>query len=106
MNRLDFNLETWTPSPPLPEAREVRDQNLTGKIVLDNTSFEHCSFQAAVLVYYGGVPPSIRDCSFQGVSFEFAGAAGRTLAFLQALSGKSSGFRDMFKASFPRLFGH
>lgn len=106
MNRLDFNLETWAPSLPSPQAREIRDQRLTGKVVLDNTSFEQCAFQAAVLVYSGGAPPSIRDCTFQGVSFEFAGPAGRTLAFLQALSAPRSGFRDLFKASFPKLFGH
>jgi hypothetical protein len=109
LNRADFSLETWRPGEPDPDApgaREVRGQRLTGRIVLDNTRFEDCVFQSAVLVYAGGPPPSIRGCTFRNVSFEFAGPAGRTLAFLQALSRRSSGLSDIFKASFPRLFGH
>jgi len=88
------------------EAQEIHGRHLTGRVVLDNTTFEACVFQGAVLVYQGGPPPSIRDCTFQGVSFKFEGAAGRTLALLQAMSAQSSGFRDLFKASFPKLFGH
>jgi hypothetical protein len=33
-------------------------------------------------------------------------AAGRTLALLQAISAQSSGLRNIFKASFPRLFAN
>jgi hypothetical protein len=43
---------------------------------------------------------------FEGVSFQFQGAAARSLALLQAMSAPSSGLKDVFKASFPRLFGH
>lgn len=83
-----------------------RDESFTGRISIDNKSFEHCSFSKAVLVYAGGAPPQLVDCSFQDVAFEFQDAAGRALAFLQALSAPSSGLRDVFKASFPKLFGH
>jgi hypothetical protein len=83
-----------------------RDQTFTGRILIDDMSFERCRFEHAVLVYTGGAPPQIVDCSFHEVSFEFQGAAGRALSFLQALSAPSSGLRDVFKASFPRLFGH
>jgi hypothetical protein len=83
-----------------------RDEALTGQILIDDKSFERCKFDKAVLVYTGGAPPQIVDCSFRDVVFEFQGAAGRALAFLQALSAPSSGLRDVFKASFPRLFGH
>jgi hypothetical protein len=83
-----------------------RDQVFTGRILIDDKSFEHCTFREAVLVYAGGAPPQIVDCSFHDAAFEFQGAAGRALAFLQALSAPSSGLRDIFKASFPRLFGH
>ena len=107
MNRVDLSLETWRPGEPAAaEAREIHGQRLTGRIALDNTSFEGCVFDAAVLVYSGGPPPSIRGCTFRRVTFEFAGPAGRTLGFLQALSNRSSGLSDLFKASFPRLFGH
>jgi hypothetical protein len=89
-----------------PEPRRFSGQRLTGDVVLDNTTFESCAFKNARLVYFGGPLPSIRDCAFDGVSFRFDGAAGRTLAFLQAMTSSSSGFKDVFKASFPRLFGH
>jgi len=68
--------------------------------------FRRCTFQSAVLVYSGGVPPHIQDCTFRDSTFEFSDAAGRTLAFLQALSAPASGLRAVFKASFPKLFGH
>jgi hypothetical protein len=88
------------------EPRLFSGQRFTGDVILDNTTFERCAFKNARLVYRGGPPPSIHDCAFEGVSFRFDGAAGRTLAFLQAMTASSSGFRDIFKASFPRLFGH
>ena len=86
--------------------RAFEGQTLSGRIILDNSTFERCKFQGAVLVYAGGVPPTIQNCSFETVSFEFDGAAGRTLAMLQAMSSASSGLREVFKASFPRIFGH
>jgi hypothetical protein len=98
--------------PPRPsgvldqDPREVHGERLSGRIRLDNTSFEACAFQSATLVYAGGVPPSIQNCSFQGVTFEFEGAAAHTLSFLQAMTSRSSGFRDLFRASFPKLFAH
>lgn len=86
--------------------RTFTDQAFTGRVLLDGASFRGCTFQRAVLVYSGGAPPSLQNCTFQGVTFEFAGAAARSLAFLKAMSAPSSGFRDVFKASFPKLFGH
>ena len=98
-------------SPSRPRAQDsddrvFEDQTLTGAILLDEGSFERCHFKQAVLIYAGGVPPRLKDCRFEGVAFQFDGAAGRTLALLQAMSTPSSGLRDVFKASFPRLFGH
>jgi hypothetical protein len=88
------------------DPRAVEDEILSGRVRLDNTSFTRCRFQNAVLVYAGGTPPQIRDCSFENAAFEFTGAAGRTLALLQALSAQSSGLRDVFKASFPKVFAN
>jgi hypothetical protein len=93
-------------SSPDRRARAFEGEALSGRVILDNATFERCKFQSAVLVYTGGVPPTIRNCSFEKVSFEFDGAAGRTLAMLQAMSSTSSGLRQVFKASFPRIFGH
>jgi hypothetical protein len=84
----------------------IQDRTLTGRVSLDNRSFERCRFRSAVLVYGGGIPPRLSDCVFERASFEFSGAASRTLAFLQAMSDTRSGLRGMVKASFPALFGH
>ncbi len=91
---------------PVGEPRSFEDQTLSGPILLDGASFERCRFRRAVLVYTGGTPPRIQDCAFEEVAFQFQGAAGRSLALLQAMSSPSSGLKDVFKASFPRLFGH
>jgi hypothetical protein len=81
-------------------------QTLTGRIIIDGGSFERCTFNHAVLVYGGGIPPRLAGCSFVETTFEFQGAAGRTLAFLQAMAAPSSGLSAVFKSSFARMFGH
>lgn len=86
--------------------RDVCDRTLTGRVQLDGSSFEHCVFKKAVLVYGGGVPPRIAGCTFDDVSFQFVGPAGRTLAMLKAMSHPASGLADVVRASFSRLFGH
>jgi hypothetical protein len=88
------------------DPRSVEDETLTGRVRLDNTSFLRCRFRHAILVYAGGAPPQIRDCSFENATFEFAGPAGRTLALLQAISAQRSGLRAIFKASFPKIFAN
>ena len=82
------------------------DRTLTGRIAIDGRSFERCRFERAVLVYGGGPPPRIEHCAFDNSTFEFEGAAARSLALLKSLSAQSSGLRDIFKASFPKIFGH
>ena len=82
------------------------DETLTGRIVIDGRSFERCRFERAVLIYAGGPPPRIEQCAFDNSTFQFEGAAARSLALLKALSAQSSGLRDIFKASFPKIFGH
>ena len=82
------------------------DATLTGRIAIDGRSFERCRFERAVLVYAGGPLPRIENCGFDNSTFQFEGAAARSLALLKALSAQSSGLRDIFKASFPKIFGH
>ena len=82
------------------------NRTLSGRVPLDGASFERCRFRRATLVYSGGAPPRIEGCAFEAVTFEFEGAAGRTLALLNAMAAPSSGLRDVFKASFPTIFGH
>ena len=101
----DFSPAVRVPEP-VGESRSFEGKMLTGPVLLDGASFERCRFRKAVLVYTGGEPPRIHDCAFEEVAFQFQGAAGRTLGLLQAMSSPSSGLKDVFKASFPRLFGH
>lgn len=82
------------------------DRTLTGRIAIDGRIFERCRFERAVLVYSGGPLPRIEHCAFDNSTFEFEGAAARSMALLQAMSSQSSGLRDIFKASFPKIFGH
>lgn len=84
----------------------IQGETLTGRVPLDGRSFEACRFQQAVLVYSGGALPRIANCTFDGATFEFEGPAARSMALLQAMSAPSSGLRAIFKASFPKIFGH
>lgn len=94
-------------SPRAPEAHNIHiGETFRGQVLLDGGSFARCRFLGATLIYEGGVPPRIEGCAFENVSFQFGAAAGRTLAFLQAMASPASGLRGLFKASFPSLFGH
>jgi hypothetical protein len=94
------------PAEPDGGPRSFESETLSGTVLLDDARFDRCRFRNAVLVYAGGAPPRIENCGFEDVTFQFQGAAARTLGLLQAMSAPSSGLRDVFKASFPRLFGH
>ncbi len=97
---------TVRPTDPRDESRHFESETFTGHVLLDASSFDRCRFRKAVLIYTGGEPPRIENCGFEEVTFQFQGAAARTLGLLQAMSATNSGLRDVFKASFPRLFGH
>jgi hypothetical protein len=103
---LDHHLIVENFADDADDPRTFTEQELTGRVLLDGGTFERCRFHDAALIYIGGVVPTIRGCSFDGVSFEFKGAAARTVAFLQAMSSPRSGLSNVFKATFPRLFGH
>ena len=103
---LDHHLVVENLAADADDPRTFTGQELSGRVLLDGGTFERCRFKKAALIYIGGVAPTIRDCSFEAVSFEFKGAAGRTVALLQAMSMPKSGLSNVFKATFPRLFGH
>ncbi len=102
----DFSSAVRLTESVAQETRSFEDQTITGPVLLDGASFQRCRFRHAVLVYTGGEPPRIQECAFEDVAFQFQGAAGRSLALLQAMASPSSGLKEVFKASFPRLFGH
>lgn len=95
----------WS-SGRVADRRHYADATLTGRISIDGRSFERCRFDRAILVYAGGPLPRIQQCAFDNSTFQFEGAAARSMALLKAMSSKSSGLRDIFKASFPKIFGH
>jgi hypothetical protein len=108
VGRSESQLPPTDRAPALDEdgRRTFTDRGLSGRILIDNASFKHCQFQHALLIYAGGIPPVIQECSFEDVGIEFHGPAGRTLVFLQAMATPASGMRDIVKASFARIFGH
>ena len=97
---------TRKPAGPAAGPRAFSDQLLSGRVLLDNATFQRCKFQRATLIYTGGAPPQISGCAFDQVTFEFQDAAGRTLAFLQSMAHPRSGLGDIIKNSFARFFGH
>ena len=86
--------------------KDVSDRTFSGQALLDGWRFERCAFKGAVLIYSGSEPPQLESCRFEDVRFEFVGAAGRTLAMMQAMSRPSSHLASVIKASFSRVFGH
>jgi hypothetical protein len=104
--QLDHHLIVENFDSGADDPRTFTGQELSGRVLLDGGTFDRCRFKNAALIYIGGAAPTIRGCSFDGVSFEFKGAAGRTVSFLQAMSTPRSGLSSVFKATFPRLFGH
>ena len=91
---------------PASTLREHTGEILTGRVRLDNASFQRCTFRHATLVYAGIGPTQLGGCAFEDSVFEFDGPAANALGFLQAMSHPASGLRDVLKASFPRLFAH
>jgi hypothetical protein len=86
----------------------VRHEGKTFKsqtIELDGNEFLNCEFDQCILVYRGGVPPTLDGCGFDSPRFVFEGAASNTMAFLKALSEPASGLSSFLKNSFPKLFG-
>ncbi|MBU1378000.1 MAG: hypothetical protein KKE02_01470 [Alphaproteobacteria bacterium] len=106
LGRSEFQLPSAWSKATESVSSHHEGKTFTGRVLLDGSSFERCRFQRAVLIYAGGAPPRLSDCVFTDATFEFQGAAARTLTFLQAMSAPSSGLAAVFKASFNRLFGH
>jgi hypothetical protein len=70
---------------------------------VDGHTYSKCSFKNVEIVHSGGEPPSFVNCTFSPVSFNFEGAAGRTVSFLKALSSPGSGFQDLVRKTSPAL---
>ena len=53
---------------------------------LDGADYQGCSFRGCKLVYGGGPLPAFSDCAFEGCSWHLEDAAGRTVAFIRAVT--------------------
>lgn len=82
---------------------EIRNQTLTGEYIIDGNSYVSCEFNGARLIYEGGMPPSFSDCRFNDTNFTLQEAAGRTVAFLRAMSPTTTGMRHIVAGFLPEL---
>jgi len=72
-----------------------------GEIALDGSSFVRCRFEGCQMVYAGGAPPMLSGCQFDDCSWNFAGEAANTIAFLSGFY--NGGFEDLVEATFHRI---
>lgn len=64
-------------------------------IKLDENSYDHCRFYRSTLVYAGGLPPSITNCTFVNCRFVLDGAASNTVQWLATLYAQGGYFKEM-----------
>lgn len=83
-------------------ANVVRNRIFTNQeqVEADDCLFVDCSFRAVAFLYAGGEPPRFENCTFGELSWQFTGAALRTIQFLQFLNASPDGpafIADMFQ---------
>ena len=68
---------------------------------LDGTEFHGCTLDDCDLVYAGGLPPSIVDCTVRNCRFTFEGPALNTLILLKGMASPGSAFQDFVRDLLP-----
>ena len=68
---------------------------------LDGVEFYGCTLDDCDLVYAGGLPPSIVDCSVRNCRFTFEGPALNTLILLKGMASPGSAFQDFVRELLP-----
>ncbi len=82
---------------------ERTDGVIAGQVIhLDGRSFKGFTFVNCRMVYSGAGTVGISDCRFHDCDFEFEGAAGNALAFLNAIAG-DPGLRSLLPSILPNL---
>jgi hypothetical protein len=71
------------------------------RVELDNNEFIGCKFEECDLLYGGGTPPALVNCSFGRFRVSFKGAAADTLSFITALY--HGGFKPVIEATFDNI---
>jgi hypothetical protein len=73
-------------------------------IVLDGYRFTNCEFNNCIMEYSGGQPPELIGCTFNACEFDFAGAAGNTLAFMGGMyKGMGVGGKQLIERTFANI---
>lgn len=70
-------------------------------VILDDSSFERCRFEACQLTYGGGTPPVISGCAFNDCAWGFSDAAANTIAFMSGFY--NGGFDQLIEATFHQI---
>jgi hypothetical protein len=60
-------------------------------VATDGVAFLDCRFERTTLVYSGGEHPRFERCAFSRSTWEFAGAALRTVGLLRAINASPGG---------------
>lgn len=82
---------------------EIANKTLTGTHEIDGHSFVNIEFRDAILTYSGGPPPTFQNCRFEQAAFTFAGPAGQTLLFLNAMAPSTTNMRHIVEGLLPAL---
>ena len=83
-----------------------QNETFSGEVELDSNDFDTCTFSEALLIYSGGTPPILNECSFTDTKFQFRGAARNTVALLKGMSAPNSGLQNIVRDTFPGLMAH
>jgi hypothetical protein len=71
------------------------------RLTVDNNSYDNCTFIKCELIYSGGKPPSITNCTFDSHSWTFSSQAQNTLIFLKNLF--HGGFEKDIEKTFDNI---
>lgn len=72
--------------------------------VIDGNQYDNCRFENCTMVYRGGEIPHISGCQFDNCSWQFDGAAERTLLFMRQLyHGMGAGGAQLIEATLDAL---
>jgi hypothetical protein len=84
---------------------EISGKTLTNMTeVIDGNQYNECRFQNCTLVYRGGEIPHITGCQFDNCSWQFDGAAERTLVFMrQMYHGMGAGGKQLIESTLEAL---
>ena len=70
-------------------------------VELDDNQFIGCAFDGCILIYRGGPPPSLINCTFANQRFIFLDSAANTMSFITGMY--HSGLRSVIKKTFDDI---